>query len=64
VILALGIVPATMVLRWHYAIDIFAGLALASFAMWVAVRVGKREALRAEQGRQWTWERLWWPSGG
>ena len=33
---ALNIVASTMLLRWHYAIDVFAGLALAAFARTVA----------------------------
>ncbi|MCS6799828.1 MAG: phosphatase PAP2 family protein [Myxococcota bacterium] len=64
VLVAVNIVPATMVLRWHYAIDIVAGIALAAFAAWAAARVSAREASRTDSGRQPTWERLWWPSGG
>ncbi|MFW6067120.1 MAG: phosphatase PAP2 family protein [Myxococcota bacterium] len=58
---ALNMVVATMFLRWHWAIDVVAGLALA-VGSW---RLGRRIAL-AEEGRsqQWdprqpTWEPLW-----
>ncbi len=36
---ALNIIVSTMLLRWHYAIDVFAGLALASLAAFAAPRI-------------------------
>lgn len=43
------IIIATMFLRWHYLIDIFAGLALASSAAVIAVKVQAWEKARREQ---------------
>ncbi len=45
------IIVATMFLRWHYMVDIFAGLALALFSVFVSHRILTREIpRRAEQG--------------
>ena len=41
---AANIVVSTMVLRWHYAIDVLAGLALASFARYGAVILARYES--------------------
>jgi hypothetical protein len=53
-----NILIATLFLRWHYAIDVFAGLALA----WVAHRLGiyfaARESDELRIGRQLVWEPL------
>ncbi len=46
---AANIIIATMFLRWHYLIDVVAGLALASFAYMAAVRVTTWEAKRREK---------------
>lgn len=43
------IIIATMFLRWHYFIDIFAGLTLASCAAFAAFKVGAWEKRRREQ---------------
>lgn len=43
-VFAANIVVSTMLLRWHYAIDVVAGLALAIFAGVVAPRAVAREA--------------------
>lgn len=43
------IIIATMFLRWHYLIDIFAGLTLASSAAVIAVKVGAWEKGRRER---------------
>ncbi len=43
---AVNIIGATMFLRWHYLIDVVAGLALGSFALWVTVRVTRFELNR------------------
>jgi hypothetical protein len=43
---AVNIIGATMFLRWHYLIDVVAGLALGSFALWLAVRVTRFELNR------------------
>jgi hypothetical protein len=51
-----NIVVATMFLRWHYLIDIVAGLLLASSAMLFAARVTPWELARRERlglGRAW-----------
>ena len=45
------IIVATMFLRWHYLIDIFAGIALATVANVVGAKVSSWEAKRrAAQG--------------
>jgi len=43
---AANIIGATMFLRWHYVIDVFAGFTLASVAALVAPRVTKWEVTR------------------
>lgn len=41
---AANIVVSTVALRWHYVIDVVAGLALAALAAWLAPRVSRLEA--------------------
>ncbi len=54
---ACNIVISTVLLRWHYAIDVFAGLALSSFAGWVSPRLAaKEEAWRASRGLRPVWQ--------
>jgi membrane-associated phospholipid phosphatase len=43
---AANIICATMFLRWHYVIDVFAGFALATLAALVAPRVTHWEVAR------------------
>lgn len=56
----LNIVIATLFLRWHYAIDVVAGLALAVLTQRLAIQVADREssAARAASDRQAVWEPL------
>jgi hypothetical protein len=49
---ALNIMIATMFLRWHYVIDVVAGLALALFSFWVGVHFTKKEGVRREAIRK------------
>jgi hypothetical protein len=70
----LNIIIATMFLRWHYAVDILAGLALSVFSQQVAIRVASWEDQRAGTSqdaqdphgpltaphRQPIWEPLYW----
>jgi membrane-associated phospholipid phosphatase len=53
---ALNIVPSTMLLRWHYAIDVVAGLVLAVGAHRIAIAVAAREPRRRRAGRQASFE--------
>lgn len=56
------IVIATMFLRWHYFIDIFAGVAFAFFCQWLGQRVADWEQVkRARLGLQSTWMPLVYP---
>jgi hypothetical protein len=59
-----NIIIATMFLRWHYVIDVIAGLVLA-FTVWhVAHKLAKAEiALRAAEGRPHPWIPLREPRG-
>jgi membrane-associated phospholipid phosphatase len=53
---AFNIVCSTIVLRWHYAVDVIAGLALASFAAWCAPRLQLIERrLRGRAGLAPAW---------
>lgn len=56
---AFNIVIATMFLRWHYAVDVVAGLGLALGAHRLGIRVVQREARRPSQGRQPAFDALW-----
>lgn len=54
-----NIVIATVFLRWHYAIDVIAGVALSIAASAFAARVSKSEvARRRERGLQPVWQDL------
>jgi membrane-associated phospholipid phosphatase len=60
---AINIVIATMFLRWHYVIDVIAGLLLAVTAHTLAVRLTEREAVRRDAlglGPMWPQ----WPGDG
>ncbi len=52
--IAANIIVATMLLRWHWGIDVIAGLCLATLARFVAVKLSAREANRGD--RQPVWE--------
>ncbi len=53
---ALNIVLSTIVLRWHYVADVFAGLVLAAGVGWAAPRLAAREAsARARAGLEPVW---------
>jgi hypothetical protein len=55
--MAVNIIASTMILRWHYAIDVVAGLALASFAIAVAPRLARlEESWRTANGWRGAWE--------
>lgn len=57
---AANIIVSTMLLRWHYAIDVLAGLSLATAAIAVAPRLARHEARWREQrrlGPSWVAER-------
>jgi len=59
------IVIATMFLRWHYLIDVVAGLALAAAACSLGHRISEWErAKRARLGLQAAWTPLVYPSFG
>jgi hypothetical protein len=49
---SLNIIIATLFLRWHYAVDVAAGLTLAAAAQQVAIRLARRERSRAAAGLQ------------
>ena len=60
---AVQIIFATMFLRWHYLVDIFAGLALAALSVWASDRVVTWEtARRARLGLSPSWPGLNWPA--
>lgn len=44
-----NIIIATMFLRWHYLVDIFAGIALACFALFVGARIARWDRERRER---------------
>ena len=57
---AANIIVATMLLRWHWGIDLVCGLLLAATAPLIAARVARREAdRRVTDDRQPVWELLW-----
>ncbi len=58
VIAALHMLVATMLLRWHWGIDVVAGLMVAIFANRMSVRVADVESNRTESGRQGVFERF------
>jgi membrane-associated phospholipid phosphatase len=54
----INIIIATIVLRWHYLVDVIAGLVLAATAMWLAPRLvaayqNRREAIGLGALRRW-----------
>jgi hypothetical protein len=51
-----NIIIATLFLRWHWGVDILAGLALAAFAHRAGVMISAREVDRASRGAQPVWE--------
>lgn len=54
---AVNIVVSTVALRWHYVIDLAAGLALAGSASWLSKRVvGWEKVLRARAGLRSAWD--------
>jgi len=57
---ALNMITATMFLRWHWGIDVIAGLALAATARFVAIQVFRREGARGteEDPRSPVWEQF------
>jgi membrane-associated phospholipid phosphatase len=59
---AANILVATMFLRWHWLIDVIAGVALALFARQLALIVTRREGDRGEEDdRQPVWEPIFGP---
>jgi membrane-associated phospholipid phosphatase len=53
---ALQIVASTVVLRWHYLVDVAAGLCLAAFAAWSAPKLASAErAFRARESLRPAW---------
>jgi membrane-associated phospholipid phosphatase len=46
VFIAANIIGATLFLRWHYVVDVVAGLALAATSAHVCIRLADREARR------------------
>jgi len=54
---AMNIVVSTVALRWHYVIDLAAGLALAGTASWLSTRaVGWEQRLRERAGLRSAWD--------
>jgi hypothetical protein len=54
---AMNIVVSTVALRWHYVIDLAAGLALAGSASWLSKRVvGWEQGLRERAGLRSAWD--------
>jgi len=51
-----NIIIATLFLRWHWGVDILAGLALATFAHRAGIAISARESDRAIHGAQPVWE--------
>jgi membrane-associated phospholipid phosphatase len=58
VFFAANIIIATLFLRWHYAVDVVAGLALAVTAQRIAVAVARRERWREASGLQPAFEEI------
>ena len=57
-----NIIIATMFLRWHYLVDVLAGIALAAFGFALSIVVSPREtALREKRGLQAAWVPISWP---
>jgi hypothetical protein len=53
-----NIIVSTMFLRWHYAVDVGAGLCLSVLAQRLAVAIARRESRREARGRQPVFEVL------
>jgi hypothetical protein len=51
-----NIIIATLFLRWHWGVDILAGLALATFAHRAGIAISAREVDREARGAQPVWE--------
>ena len=61
---ALNIVASTLILRWHYAIDVFAGLGLAGLAFLASTALGARDDhRRAQRQVSPAWSSLPWHRG-
>jgi membrane-associated phospholipid phosphatase len=55
---AANIALSTLVLRWHYVVDVLAGLTLASLTLWASVRLARwEEARRSRLGLGPVWPR-------
>jgi membrane-associated phospholipid phosphatase len=53
---SLNVMVATMYLRWHYLIDVLAGLLLGIAGFWLSLRLGEREiAARKSRGYSPLW---------
>jgi membrane-associated phospholipid phosphatase len=56
---AVNIIISTMLLRWHYGIDVLAGLCLAGLAAWLAPRLAQHDArFRQRHGMPNAWPEL------
>jgi hypothetical protein len=55
---SLNIIVATLFLRWHWGVDVIAGVVLATLALVISGRVARQEADRGPD-RQPVWEPLW-----
>lgn len=53
-----NIIIATLFLRWHYGVDVLAGLLTAWVSLGLAIRISDQEAHRADHGLQPVWEPL------
>lgn len=59
---AIQMIGATIFLRWHWLVDVIAGLGLALFAVWAAPAVAAWELRRRERlGMTRAWPELVWP---
>jgi hypothetical protein len=56
-----NIIVATMLLRWHWGIDIIFGVLLAVTARQVSIYLTQRESTREAEGRQPLWEPVFRP---
>ncbi|WP_437970451.1 phosphatase PAP2 family protein [Sorangium sp. So ce260] len=53
---SMNIIISTMLLRWHYAVDVVAGVALATGAAWLTPRLVRwEEGFRARMGQPQPW---------
>ncbi|WP_437626043.1 phosphatase PAP2 family protein [Sorangium sp. So ce1151] len=53
---SMNIIISTMLLRWHYAVDVVAGIALASGTAWLTPRLVRwEEAFRTRMGQPHPW---------